>query len=298
MQRPARSQNSALRTHAPTAFAAAVFDSWRRALAKAEVTARAPEKIAPRDGSLRARLGRDSTGTHDEDEMQRDIGPQMILAEWLFVETVDDVRSRSTDPESRSRYELLGIAPLLRKLILDASPLVNTVREGRPEIPVEFRIKPWSEPAYFEAHDGTRHAYHFRLAGSELVVGADDSVSGLKLKQFIRATVGLIQGQPLAVRDVIRYYAHVEGGVHFGGPQDHTQQVLNEFAPLLLGHSTGQIAILAYIGAIVVDALTPLHDSILDSPMIDRRIHLRNDAGFYDGHWRTDHYDRTRRGTA
>jgi hypothetical protein len=61
-----------------------------------------------------------------EPVMTRDIGAQMMLAEWLFVETVSDVRRRSEDPGSRSRYELLRIAPLLRKLLLDGSTLVDT----------------------------------------------------------------------------------------------------------------------------------------------------------------------------
>lgn len=43
--------------------------------------------------------------------MALDIGEQMVLAEWLFVETVDDIRRRSSEPEQRTRYELLGIAP-------------------------------------------------------------------------------------------------------------------------------------------------------------------------------------------
>lgn len=50
-----------------------------------------------------------------------------MLAEWLFVETIADVRQRSEDPGVRSRYEQLGIAPLLRKLLIDAIPLLNTV---------------------------------------------------------------------------------------------------------------------------------------------------------------------------
>lgn len=32
------------------------------------------------------------------------IGPETMLAEWLFVETVTDVRRRSEDPGGRSRY--------------------------------------------------------------------------------------------------------------------------------------------------------------------------------------------------
>jgi hypothetical protein len=64
----------------------------------------------------------------------------------------------------------------------------------------------------------------------------------------------------------------------------------------LLGQSTGQIEILAHLGAIVVDALTPLYESILASPVIDTRMHRRNDRGFYDGHWTADHYAKTGQG--
>ena len=79
--------------------------------------------------------------------MARDTGNQMILAEWLFVEPVADVRHRSQNPSDRSRYELLGIAPLLRKLLLDGASLVDTVRAGRLEVPFEFRVRPWRAPS-------------------------------------------------------------------------------------------------------------------------------------------------------
>lgn len=65
--------------------------------------------------------------------MERDAGPEMILAEWLFVETVADLRDRCHEPEARSRYERLGIAPLLRKLLLlllDKSSLLIAVNRG------------------------------------------------------------------------------------------------------------------------------------------------------------------------
>ncbi len=62
--------------------------------------------------------------------MARDIGEQMILAEWLFVETIDDLHRRTDDPASRTRYELLGIAPLLRKLLLDGATCPFPCVEG------------------------------------------------------------------------------------------------------------------------------------------------------------------------
>jgi hypothetical protein len=78
--------------------------------------------------------------------MAREMGTQMILAEWLFVETVADVRHRSQNPGDRSRYGLLGIAPMLRKLLLDGASLVDTVRAGRPEALLEFRVLPPGHP--------------------------------------------------------------------------------------------------------------------------------------------------------
>lgn len=221
------------------------------------------------------------------------LGPEMMLAEWLLVETVADVQRRSEDPGTRSRYELLGIAPLLRKLLIDGRPLLNTVRTARPEVPTEFRIRQWS--ASEDREHGQDLSYVLQLGGPELVGGPGDRALP-KLKHFIGACVGMVQGRPLTVREVVKYYANVEGGVHFGVPEQDAQRVLSQMAPLLLGRSTGQIEILAHLGKIVVDALTPLRDSILASPLIDTRMHQLNDCGFYDGHWTADHYEKTSRG--
>lgn len=221
--------------------------------------------------------------------MAPEIGPETMLAEWLFVETVADVRRRSGDLGARVRYELLGIAPLLRRLLIDARPLLNTVRAARPDVSTDFRIRQWSPSG--DSHVAT-DLRRIQLGGPELVGGADDPALP-KLKHFIRAKVGLLQGRPLTVRDVVRYYANVEGGVHFGAPEDDAQRVLNQMAPLLLGRSTGQIEILAHLGNIVVDALTPLCESILASPLVDTRMHRPNDRGFFDGHWTADYYAKT-----
>lgn len=86
------------------------------------------------------------------------------------------------------------------------------------------------------------------------------------------------------------------GGVDFGVPKDDTNHVLSEGAPLLLGHSTGQIEILAHLGTIVVDARTPLRDSILASPLVDTRMHRLKNRGFYDGHWTANHYAKISQG--
>jgi hypothetical protein len=87
----------------------------------------------------------------------------------------------------------------------------------------------------------------------------------------------------------VRYYAHVEGGVHFGTPKEDGEEAMNSMAPVLLGNTTGQIEILGYVGLVVAYALTPLCDSILSSPSIISGMHHLNDAGFYENHWTTAH---------
>ncbi|SDL15925.1 hypothetical protein [Arthrobacter sp. ok362] len=225
--------------------------------------------------------------------MAPEIRPEMMLAEWLFVETVADVRRRSQDPGARGRYELLGIAPLLRKLLIDARPLLNTVRAARPDVSTDFRIRQWSAPV--DSRDDAGLPYLLRLGGPEVVGGPEDPALP-KLKHFIGARVGLVQGRSLTVSEVVKYYANVEGGVHFGLPKEKADHVLSEMAPVLLGRTTGQIEILAHLGAIVVDALTPLCESILASPVIDARMHRRNDRGFFDGHWTADHSEKSSQG--
>jgi hypothetical protein len=209
----------------------------------------------------------------------------MMLAEWLFVQTVADLRDRSHDPASRRRYELLGIAPLLRKLLTDrGDPLLVTVRRARHEIAPGFRIRPWQAPG--SADESL--SYLIRLSGHELV--GDAATDALTTDQFLAARIGMVEGQDLSVKQVIRYYAHVEGGVHFGDPNEDGQEAMSSMAPILLGQTTGQIEILGYLGQVVVDALTPLCDSILTSPTTVPAMHRLNSSGYYDQHWTTRYH--------
>ncbi len=220
--------------------------------------------------------------------MARDIGEQMILAEWLFVETVDDLRSRSQHPASRTRYELLGIAPLLRKLLLDGAPLLETVRVARPEVPVEFRIRPWTaleDPFVTEGLD------RYLSLGDTRLIGDPGDPAITDLEELKTTVVGIAQGEHLTFRSVVRYYAHVEGGVHFGTVKEAGESTLSSMAPILLGHSTGQIQTLAHLGQIAAEALEPMRRSILTQPTVHRLLHLKDDRGLFMNHWTTDYFE-------
>ena len=220
--------------------------------------------------------------------MAQDIGEQLILAEWLFVETIDDLRRRSTNPETRIRYELLGIAPLLRKLLTDGRALLNTVKATRPEVPIEFHIRSWNELEDKLAATGVPR--HFGIGG-EGIIGEQNTPSS-DLEQFLRTVIGVAEDNELTVRSVIRYYAHVEGGVHFGKPAEPGESTLSGMAPLLLGHSTGQIQILGSLGQIAVDAMEPLRQSILSEPTIHSLWHRKDDRGRFMNHWTTEYLGR------
>lgn len=220
--------------------------------------------------------------------MARDIGEQMILAEWLFVETVDDLRRRIDDPEPRTRYELLGIAPLLRKLLLDGAPLLETVRVARPEVPVEFRIRPWTELEDKFAAEGLER---YLGLGDQRLIGDPGDPAITNLEELKMTVVGIAQGEHLTFRSVVRYYAHVEGGVHFGTAKDPGESTLSSMAPILLGHSTGQIQTLAHLGQITVDALEPMRRSILARPTIHTLLHRKDDRGLFMNHWTTKYFE-------
>ncbi|MBP1325482.1 hypothetical protein JOF28_000714 [Leucobacter exalbidus] len=217
--------------------------------------------------------------------MAQDIGEQLILAEWLFVETVDDLRRRSTNPETRTRYELLGIAPLLRKLLTDGKALLNTIKTTRPEVPIEFHIRSWNEIEDKLAAAGLPR--HFGNGGERII--GDPGGPAVGLEQFLKTDIGVAEGNDLSVKSVIRYYAHVEGGVHFGKPAEPGESTLNGMAPLLLGHSTGQIQILGSLGQIAVDAMEPLRQSILSEPTIHGLWHRKDDHGRFMNHWTTEY---------
>ena len=53
----------------------------------------------------------------------------MSTRDELFLETLSDLESRC-EP-GRTEYDVLGIAGLLRKLLIDAQPLVDQVNRDR-----------------------------------------------------------------------------------------------------------------------------------------------------------------------
>ncbi|WP_146077410.1 hypothetical protein [Rathayibacter rathayi] len=204
----------------------------------------------------------------------------MILAKWLFVETVSDVQRRRRHRAVYSRYELLGIAPLLRKLLIDQRPLLDTVKSDRLEGALLFDVHPWRPPLPGEGQEELQ--YELRLGTPD--VGAEANTPTEGVPSFLSTVVVQVGGDDLTVKHVIRYYVHVEGGVHFGVAGDPVEAKLARMAPLLVGHSNGQIEILARLGRVTAQALAPLQDHIFTHPTVNRGLHRPTEDGLRTTH--------------
>lgn len=142
---------------------------------------------------------------------------------------------------------------------------------------MEFRIRSWSEREDPLVVEGLGR--RLGIGGEQIVGGLD--WPGVPLAEFLSTMIGAAEGIGHTVKGVIRYYSHVEGGVHFGKLKESGEPAMRSMSPRLWGHSTGQTRAFAHLGQMVVDALEPMLRSFLDQPTIQRQWHLKDGRGRY-----------------
>lgn len=156
------------------------------------------------------------------------------LAEWLFVETLDDIERRMS-VATPSRYDMLMLAPLIRKLTIESPTLIEVLRRRKPRPVVVYRMNPHlPDPTLVSSGTGG-----FAVGDHTLVY----PVQQMSPREFLNASVGEFSGQPLSVRTVIKHFSHVEGGVHLGsrdstGAGDFVQALLPT-----MPHGLGEIGV-------------------------------------------------------
>jgi hypothetical protein len=179
------------------------------------------------------------------------------LTEWLFMNTIADLQRRAD--EEANRYEVLGISPLLRKLLLDASPLLNAAKRYHPEVDVRFHLAPHtpkSPPVLF----GQELEVMWSPGGDSLVGGIE--TPGLKAHQLVRAAVASSRGTAVSFGAVVKHFAHVEGGVHHGTAESELSQFLFDLAPATHDHPADAVRILIPLARVVINGVRPLCRSI------------------------------------
>lgn len=183
---------------------------------------------------------------------------QSQLALWILDETTADIERRLS-PDA-SPYEILGISHLVRRLLLDGNNVIDAARRDTELPPPVFHCTPFhapnapSEGSLYWVEDGEPE---LQLAFA-LNTFSEHSVA-LSLKELLQTPVALYRSMPLSVRDYVRAYAHVIGGVHLGRPDSDAERMLQTYVafttPGLGGGAAA--ATLQGIGRVVY---TALHD--------------------------------------
>ena len=156
-------------------------------------------------------------------------------SDQLFLLTLNDLEGRSSAPSHE--YDVMGIALLLRKLLLDADALVDHVnRERRLKIRFVINDRPMPNdpvPLMWSMQDGFDPETAHQSFPKEVK----------KAELLVRPVVAM-NGFPIAVKDIIRYVAHVRGAVQRPGIADDLLEpvVCAEQARVVVPHcSTNEV---------------------------------------------------------
>lgn len=184
--------------------------------------------------------------------------PQSI-AERLLVWTLPDLRHRTR--EGASHYETLGLAALLRRTIADSNSVMHAARQ-RLRLPAPtFAYTPYTR---IPDPEGSRWVAVLGFSGLEF---AEPTVRG-SAAHFLAAPVAFHRQDMVSVKRVISYFAHVEGGVHIGRPEDEFEEMTQRMVASVDIASLRWVGALTGIALATIRALEPLEDAINAQPII------------------------------
>ena len=185
-----------------------------------------------------------------------------MQADQLFLRTVEDLDRRTMVADE---YEALLAAGLIRKLLLDESPLAYQVNRYRRER-IRFRINGETPLERIILNDNP----FFWAIGDAIDPDAFRAAPGIsapvdaKLEQFLARTVMFARGERLSVGDLIKQVAHIDGAVHKGKPTNIREELLDGLSRFMFFRDLpATVHHVQLIGRIVVRALTPLRGVIL-----------------------------------
>jgi hypothetical protein len=167
----------------------------------------------------------------------------------LFVRTLNDLdsKTRSNDP-----YDILMIAGLVRKLLLDDYPLADQVNRKTKH---KIRFEVGSEPAFVKMLSTATYIHGDAIDGKT----APGPTELLSKKEFLRFTIVISDGVRYSVKDVIKFAAHVSGAIHKTSPSTDAERSLQTIdSHFRFGRHSPSALQLRAIGRTVLNGLAPL----------------------------------------
>jgi hypothetical protein len=165
-------------------------------------------------------------------------------------------RQIETAMVSTNEIELLDLSAHLRQLLIDdTSPLHHVNRDRRLKLKFvvgEFRQRPDSHTRILSLEDGIDP--ETRPPGSPQ--------KEVSLGGFLDHTILYLKGQPRSVGDVIKFAAHVAGGVHQATPSDRQRLIYAYSSQISIGGLPGAIRQLQAIARVALRGLRPLIEAI------------------------------------
>lgn len=136
----------------------------------------------------------------------RQVASLVVNRDVLFLRTLEDLQRRVTS-KNRDEYEVMTVATLLRKLLLDSGRLADQVNRDR-RLKIRLRTMLWASRTNPDVPEPELPG-----AGPPGFFGGSKTVT---LDEFLGRSAAWMDPHEISVKDVVVYVAHVKGSVHAG----------------------------------------------------------------------------------
>jgi len=177
--------------------------------------------------------------------------------EQSFLRFILDLQHRTA---VNNRFDLLDASAILRRLLLDARPILHIVNRSyheRLRFPIAHR-----DPELLYEQAGQKPSFS-HVALSPAFADPSD-IKHMRLDEFLSAPALHGSQGSYTVRDVIKVCANLKGGIHFDDPSTSVEQALVEldknFFPFFIDASLASLPDIAWAA---INGSRPLIEAIL-----------------------------------
>ena len=169
--------------------------------------------------------------------------------ERFFIETINDIQEKL---KTNRKYEIIKASGLLRLLLLDAEPLIIKINK-KFQLKLEFEISDYKEKLPVETN------LELNLVNLDVSKFPGAKTVKANLKELLAIKCMIYKTTEISVKDLIKYCAHIKGGIHFGNPEDDIDEsLISVDEQLKMVEEESSIILLKGILRIVLKGLIPL----------------------------------------